>query len=107
MKLVSPKAMLKSATLIQWLEQQPPNGHYSWTNVEGKCLFSQYMNAHGYDGDPQEGENIIWLKLHEVFPDIIFPATRCGRWDATYGKALERARRALRNEDKSKRRRVA
>jgi hypothetical protein len=73
-------------SLIAWLKTKNPKHKYSFIEIDGTCLFSQYLEALGYDRDPvNEHTNPVWTFLHRNHVAI----ASCTPW--TYGAALERA----------------
>jgi hypothetical protein len=81
--------------LIAWLEKYPATRRYDYLNCQGRCLYGQYMAAHG----------IIWSesgasspgmapKERDVFCALVYDKVA---YDAphTFGAALSRARKAL------------
>lgn len=72
--------------LIAWLETQDPATGYDWHNCQGDCLIGHYGSAMGVD----------WHKIHDVaFGDGWLRVASSLSGPATYGAALERARRLL------------
>jgi hypothetical protein len=93
MTTITTNKLLKFSTLKHWLEQQPPKKTYDWGSVNGDCLFSHYMNAHGFNGNPQSSADsyTIWLKLHDRYPGVMIDYCTQESYNATYGAALDRA----------------
>lgn len=81
-------------SLIAWLEKQPADGIYCYTD-HGRCLLGQYFSAMGYekpyiysDGLFEHGESAIRHRYPGGFNTIALESPR------TFGAALERARKA-------------
>jgi len=84
--------LLTLESLIAWLEKQPAATRYNYGNCDGRCLYGQYMAAHGVrwmdsgaaESNTARGDFCSWVYSHVA----------CQRpW--TFGAALKRARAAL------------
>lgn len=71
--------------LIAWLEKQPADKTYNFSNCQGLCLLSQYLTASGKKWGFDYGP------LIEKAP-AVEPVAMTEPW--TFGAALERARKA-------------
>lgn len=73
------------ATLIAWLEKQPPEKDYDYCSA-ADCLIAQYLRQSGiahYELDSGEVDQLGWS-------DIVHP--NCFEDEWTFGAALKRAR---------------
>jgi hypothetical protein len=78
--------------LIAWLEKQPPQKRYGYTNTS-RCLLAQYFTAIGVKFEAV-GTDCVWLKAGEYFAIDLpphFNEIAMGR-GRTFGAALMRAR---------------
>lgn len=94
------------ASLIAWLEQQPPDEEYAYY-CGGKCLLAQYFTAMGFQNVWMFADG-FWSGAMPVPGDVGwneasrrkegtplprgFNAIACGGHIRTFGAALERAR---------------
>lgn len=79
--------------LIAWLEKQPTTAVYNYVDCGGRCLFGQYMAAHGFPWKMVIGMNILDTGGDDGFRFKQFVYDRIATqkpW--TFGAALERAR---------------
>lgn len=84
-------------SLIAWLETQPTNQGYCYTD-HGRCLLSQYFASFGFS-EVQIFSGGIWQHdgspLTDQYP-IVFDAIALGNpFNRTFGAALDLARKAL------------
>ena len=73
--------VLSTASLIAWLEKQPPEKKYDYFNCCGACLIDQYI---GKNTTPDEYASIMDRTNWET--EVAAPRPH------TFGAALERAR---------------
>ena len=83
------------ATLITWLEQRPAKDTYVFSDCDGMCLYAQYLSSFGHPAQQDFGKYEpklfnLFERLHQE-PFYSIASTR--PWK--FGKALERARKAL------------
>ncbi len=81
---------------IAWLEQQPSSGYYDYCSNDD-CLIAQYLKAQGFESpkvDPISfrADGVERSEYPYIFNEI---AHAC-----TFGYALTKARRALKDTDK-------
>lgn len=80
--------------LIAWLEKQPPNKSYNWSDCEGHCLIGQYWGSIGISF----GEGCLMeLNGQDLYGQLVCPNGSDGiaiTRPHTFGAALERARAA-------------
>lgn len=81
---------LSLAGLIAWLETQPADKKYNWSDCEGGCLIDQYGTAVGHLHIGASG-----IKLHKIFGKGDGYGKVCSNLSepTTFGAALERARK--------------
>lgn len=72
-------------SLIAWLEKQPPDANYDWSDA-AKCVLGQFAAAMGADDAELES---LSLSNIEPFDNVALDSPY------TFGAALERARAAL------------
>lgn len=88
--LYDPKWQVKAdplalTSVIAWLETQVPTAQFSWSDCDGRCLFSRYLASHGFDPNPENRATFpTWDKLHNLYGAIIFAGS--------FGGALARAK---------------
>ena len=75
---------LSLESLIAWLETQPPETEYEWTDCHGGCLIGRYFAAMGIKGPLYSEVFDEGWKYARVCSDLSGPTT--------YGAALKRAR---------------
>jgi|GEM_PF-1347451 len=77
---------LTLGSLIAWLETKDPRQQYDWNDRCGRCLFGQYMKAHGIPWN-YDGYDSTYGNVARTFGNHIALAKP---WN--FGAALERAR---------------
>lgn len=75
--------------LIAWLEKQPAAKRYNYNNCQGKCLYGQYMAAHGVVWE-ESGATENRTARGEFCSLVYGTVASCRPW--TFGAALKRAR---------------
>jgi hypothetical protein len=75
---------LKLETLISWLELQPSDKLYCYSNMKD-CLIAQYGAAHNRQWDNLTNADVTFMGFHSIAVNR--------PW--TFGGALERARKLL------------
>lgn len=81
--------------LISWLETQPPNLAYKYSNNRD-CLITQYFRARGVPLGPMGVGSINWEDADRLQHDLPDHFDDVAIWGApTYGGALKRAKIAL------------
>lgn len=71
--------------LIAWLEKQPADEAYNYSDLRGECVICQYLTAHGEPYGLGYGHFLTPLLRIDI---------AAGRTQ-TFGAALDRARKAL------------
>lgn len=85
--------------LISWLETKDPDAHYNWQTVWCDCLIGEWRLAMGEVGESWERISRIGRQMG-TSPEHSKIAMIAANGPWTYGAALERARKALANEQK-------
>lgn len=85
--------LLSLEGLISWLEKQPANEKYEWTNCS-KCVFGQYLAEFGLTNQASQVDVLSGGAIHspQDYADYQFIGYK---GQHTFGAALERARRVL------------
>jgi len=79
-------------SLIAWLEKQPQNMTYNFSNCQGRCLLGRYMASIGMEWSMYHYERLAHRFCPHV-PHGFFPIG--SDLPHTFGAALERARMEL------------
>jgi hypothetical protein len=81
------KYLLNIKTLVSWLKAKPKDEEYVFSDCQGRCLFSQYIIAHGVEWHNLKNPEgfAIWMELHELYGHIAIAHPQ------TFGGALSRA----------------
>jgi hypothetical protein len=78
---------LSLTTLIAWLQTKNPAEFYAFSDLCGKCLFSQYLTSMGFNPEPTSEYTFDTWALHLYFGEV------ASMKPFTFGAALERAKR--------------
>jgi hypothetical protein len=82
-------------SLVAWLETMPARKCYDFMDCSGKCLYGQYMTAHGISWEESGASSYGFApKERDEFCSLVYEKV-AGLWPYTFGAALTRARAAL------------
>lgn len=90
--------ILSFENLAAWLRTKNPKGTYNYTDCGGRCLYGQYMKAHGIkwvDSGSGAGLKDCTEARENFCCDVYLEVARPTPW--TFGDALERTEQFLRN----------
>jgi hypothetical protein len=92
---VAEPAVFSLESVIAWLEQRPPKKRYNYGNIDGKCLFGQYIAAHGLTwgkGTNNYAKCLADIEVPDNYGAVCARSYISLKRPWTFGAALKRAR---------------